>query len=64
MEIPQAQPLFLGSHKQTMRSMVNRLYEKYSSSQDYYFSRDINDIIAGNSTSAVIRIVDYQVIYQ
>ena len=30
------------------------MYQKYSSSQDYYYSRDINDILANGLSSAVI----------
>lgn len=38
--------------------MNKALYSKYSSSQNYYFSKDINDILAGVSTPNTIRFRD------
>lgn len=42
------------SHENLMISLNNRMFDKYSSSQDYYFSRDINDILANSITPAAI----------
>ncbi|KAL4429781.1 hypothetical protein ABPG74_004418 [Tetrahymena malaccensis] len=36
------------------------LYSKYSASQNYYFTKDINDILANQRTSAVIQLKDIQ----
>lgn len=43
------------NHAAMMVSLNNRMFDKYSSSQDYYFSRDINDILANSPTPAVIK---------
>ena len=38
------------------------LYQKYSSSQNYYYTKDINNIIAGNLHKKVILFNDYQIL--
>jgi hypothetical protein len=41
--------------------MINRaLFSKFSASQNYYFTKDINDLISGGRTAAVIKIRDLQ----
>ena len=43
-----------------MKGNVNSfLYSKYSSSQNYYYSKEINNIIAGNRTPSAIRFIDF-----
>lgn len=64
MAIPQHEFQFKGSHKATMKSVRQNLYEKYSSSQDYYYSRDINDIIANNTTPATISFIDQETVLE
>ena len=40
--------------------MVNKaLYTKYSSSQNYYYTKDVNDILTNERTQAVIIFKDY-----
>ena len=40
--------------------MINKaLYSKYSSSQNYYYTKDINDILSQNRTISVINYKDY-----
>ena len=47
------------SHIDRLRGSINSfLYSKYSSSQNYYHSKEINSIIAGNRTPAAIRFAD------
>jgi len=41
--------------------MITRsLYSKYSTSQNYYYSKDINDIFSGNNTALVVKFKDYE----
>lgn len=43
-----------------MKGNINSfLYSKYSSSQNYYYSKEINNIIAGNRTPSAIRFADF-----
>ena len=40
--------------------MVSRaLYQKYSASQNYYYSKDINEILSNQRSSSVIRLKDF-----
>ena len=40
-------------------TMINKaLYSKYSSSQNYYFTKDVNEILAGSRTPVVIKYKD------
>ena len=40
--------------------MMNKaLYSKYSSSQNYYYTKDINDIMTDGRTPAVMKYKDY-----
>lgn len=39
--------------------MVSRaLYQKYAASQNYYYTRDINDLLGNNRTQAVVKFKD------
>lgn len=41
--------------------MISRaLYSKYSTSQNYYYTKDLNDILSGNTTSLVIKFKDFE----
>jgi len=40
------------------------LFSKYSSSQNYYYSKDINDILEGESTPATIKYYDIELIVE
>jgi hypothetical protein len=41
--------------------MINRaLFSKYSASQNYYYTKDVNDITSNQRTGAVILFKDYQ----
>lgn len=40
------------------------LYSKYSSSQNYYYTKDINNILGGNKTPAVIMFTDLLTYYK
>lgn len=41
--------------------MINKaLYSKYSSSQNYYFTKDINEILGDSRTSGVIKFKDFK----
>ena len=47
-----------------MNSLSRVMYEKYSESQDYYFSRDINDILTGALTPPVIHWEDTETLLE
>eukprot|EP01017_Pseudomicrothorax_dubius_P032615 TRINITY_DN4287_c0_g1_i2.p1 TRINITY_DN4287_c0_g1~~TRINITY_DN4287_c0_g1_i2.p1 ORF type:complete len:752 (-),score=98.27 TRINITY_DN4287_c0_g1_i2:137-2392(-) len=47
----------LASHLNTL--VHNALYTKYSSSQNYYYTRDLNDILSDNRSKGAIRFKDY-----
>jgi hypothetical protein len=53
----------LKKHKSTsFRPLLNKaLYSKYSSSQNYYYSRDITDILLNESTAPVVIYRDLEV---
>jgi hypothetical protein len=40
------------------RSLNHTLYQKYASSQNYYYTRDINDILTEQRTKAMIKYKD------
>ena len=42
----------------TKRVMNSFLYSKYSSSQNYYFSKEVNNILAGNRSLYTVRFAD------
>ena len=48
------------SQKNYFPSMINKaLYSKYSSSQNYYYTKDINDLLTNSRTPVVIKYKDY-----
>lgn len=48
------------SHNYYPQMIHKALYSKFSSSQNYYYTRDINDILASNRTKNVINYKDIQ----
>ena len=42
------------------KMISSKLYKKFSSSQNYYYTRDINDLLSNIQSSSVISLKDYQ----
>jgi len=52
--------IFRSGTKQQFNEMVTKaLYSKYSSSQNYYYTKDINEILSDSRSSAVVRYTDF-----
>lgn len=44
-----------------MEKLHQNLYDKFSQSQNYYYTRDLNDLLQGSRTKFTIKFRDYQV---